>query len=462
MVRNRLTSPCCAPSRSFPGKSSPGSSNPGGQISASRCQPPGVFQIALGLALLLAGFVSAQVAEGCRLDAPQVFLAESTPEGRVFLAWTEIEEAIEYEVYRLSYGEEPMAVLSGGQTFYEEGSVPPCVEQTYYVRALGAGACASGPSHFVPVVPVVQAGSTVGNDFDGDSRSDLAFFRPADGSWHWRRFPQPGEEPGEEHRVQWGAAGDWPVPGDYDGDGTTDLAVFRPSTRTWWLRLSCGLGTGAFPWGQETDIPVPADYDGDGRTDAAIYRPEDGSWWVLRSSDGEPFFRSLGQLPGFPMVGDFDADGKADPSFFDPQTSKWSFLQSSDNTVKSHQLCEDDQGQGCKLGAWPAPADYDGDGQTDLATFSPESSQWHILFSSGEPDENEVPWGFSTEWPIPGDYNGDGKASCSAVQAGVQVDSWWIGDSSKGHSPPIHPVLLGVAGDLPLLWPPLLPYTGRF
>jgi spore coat protein A, manganese oxidase len=85
----------------------------------------------------------------------------------------------------------------------------------------------------------------------------------------------------------WGspADGDVPVPGDYDGDRKTDLCVFRPANGTWFIRESStsGLTSQVFAWGTSSDLLVPADYDGDGRTDAAVYRPSTGTWHFRRS-----------------------------------------------------------------------------------------------------------------------------------------------------------------------------------
>jgi hypothetical protein len=56
--------------------------------------------------------------------------------------------------------------------------------------------------------------------------------------------------------IQWGGAGDVPIPGDFDGDGVTDIAVFRPSNGTWYiLNSSTGAGT-SIQWGSSTDLPI--------------------------------------------------------------------------------------------------------------------------------------------------------------------------------------------------------------
>ncbi len=214
------------------------------------------------------------------------------------------------------------------------------------------------------------AGQTAIVDFDGDGRTDRAFWSPANGLWRYYT----DDFPNNQVHFQWGTGslGDVPVPNDYDGDGRTDYAVFRKSTGFWWIyRSSTQTGYGV-QFGNSVDKPVPADYDGDGKADLAVYRPTQGIWYILLSRNNGFYAVQFGVSEDKPLPADYDGDGKADITVYRPSNGAWYRLDSANNSLFAVQF-------GISTDK-PVPADYDGDGKIDIAVF--RDGTWFILRSN--------------------------------------------------------------------------------
>jgi hypothetical protein len=130
------------------------------------------------------------------------------------------------------------------------------------------------------------------------------------------------------------------VPGDYDGDGKTDFAYWAPSTGTWNVRLSSTgvVTTRAWGLGSVGDVPVPGDYDGDGKTDFAVFRQPTGQWFTIQSATGgivNSVFGVAGELD-IPVPGDYDGDGRTDTAYWNPVPGIWN-VRFANGTTTSRQ-----------------------------------------------------------------------------------------------------------------------------
>ncbi len=254
-------------------------------------------------------------------------------------------------------------------------------------------------------------------DFDGDGKSDLSVFRPADNNWYVRKSA------GGIDVIGWGLSGDRIVPGKYDGDNKDDFAIFRPNENRWYVLGSNGYTVTLSDWGIANDLTVPADYDGDGKTDFAVFRPAENNWYIRKSGGGVDVW-SWG-LPGdVPVTGDFNGDGKADLTVY--RAGTWLTAFTSGGIAVN--------GLGT-VGDQLVPADFDGDNTDDLAIWRPSTGEWHIRRSSNGATD-VINWGLSADVPAPGDFDGDGRDDPAVYRngtwhlrmstAGILSDNWGI------------------------------------
>ena len=174
------------------------------------------------------------------------------------------------------------------------------------------------------------------------------------------------------------------------------------------------------------------DFDGDNISDLAIARSNsatDPSVWWVKNSTGAVTSRTHGTGIGFgagdiSTPADFDGDGKTDIAVWRPGaalTAGFSILQSSTGTVVFQQF-----GQ---TGDDPTIVrDYDGDGKADAAVYrAGASGTFYYRGTLNNPGGNVtfVPWGSTGDRALPGDFDGDGKADFAIIRNNAGLAEHW-------------------------------------
>ncbi|MBS1795863.1 MAG: VCBS repeat-containing protein [Acidobacteria bacterium] len=313
-------------------------------------------------------------------------------------------------------------------SFRLDGLLP---NTTYYYRIVAAN---NGGWNRPPgVISFTTTASSIVSrppfDFDGDGKTDIAVFRPSDGSWWYSRSLD------SQYRVySFGNAADRIVPGDYTGDHKTDIAVFRPATGFWFIQRSEDNSYFSFPFGASGDIPAPSDYDGDGRTDPAVFRPSTATWYISQSTGGTAII-NFGGTADKPVPADYDGDGKADIAIFRPSDGSWWYLRSSDSTYRVYSF-----GTGTDSAV---PGDYTGDGKADIAVFRASTGTWFVQRSE-DGSYFSFPFGANGDLPAPGDYDGDGRFDSAVFRPSTAT--WYLNRTTAG----VGITAFGATGDLPV------------
>lgn len=210
----------------------------------------------------------------------------------------------------------------------------------------------------------------------------------------------------------------------------SDLAIWRPTSGEWWVMGGDGSQQVTQSWGASGDVPVPGDYDGDGKTDFAVFRPDNPAtpnidecasncqWYVIYSSTGSSNQFGFGSDGDKPVPADYDGDGKTDVAVFRNSNTTWYINQSSTSATVS--------GAFGVSGDKPAPADFDGDGKAEPAVFRANGT-FHYLQSTNLQTISTT-FGSSGDKPVCADYDGDGKADIALWRSGDAT--WYILQSS--------------------------------
>jgi len=223
---------------------------------------------------------------------------------------------------------------------------------------------------------------------------------------------------------------------DFNGDGNLDIIVLNRCEQTpcnfsfGWVQVFLGNGDGTFQPARETALGgffslamAVGDFDGDGRLDIAMSSfggaPQNHGYIQVALGNGDGTFRNVssyvtGPVPTAVAAADFNGDGQTDLAV------TWSNHGNVDILLGNGKgLFQQFSSFHTGPGTWLTAADINGDGRMDLATTAPPVLR--VTYGNGDGTFQHpvgLPIGSgSGNQVVTGDFNGDGVMDL-AVAAG--------------------------------------------
>ena len=226
--------------------------------------------------------------------------------------------------------------------------------------------------------------------------------------------------------------------GDFNDDGNLDLGVANNSDGT--MTVLLGSGNGSFSVATGSPVTVGSDptsialgdFNGDGKLDLAVANELNNTVTILLSNgdgtftpaNGSPV--TAGNYPTTIAVADFDGDGNLDLAIADDNASSVTIMMGNgDGTFKPPATIN------APIVPYAvAVGDFNGDGIPDLAISSHSSfNTVATLLGKGDGTFSSYNISFliddaSSYWVATGDFNGDGISDLAVLNQGWNINTW--------------------------------------